>query len=296
MTKILVADDEIEVRERLRQMLEGQGYQVETADGPEEALEKFQSTRPDVALIDYRLINGNPNDISGILVAAKSDPLIPKIMMSNLAEREEIMQAVNTNAEGFALAVRFLSKSNIYSDPSGFFEAVRVASQIRIALTRRARESIGPELYKHYKTIWNLLLVQLITLIVAGFMLAMVGVYLIFVMHATFKEGLIAFTAAVISELLLIFLIKKGEPLFEMAKNQHRELAERAKFEQVLEACEKLETSTRRDEAKRALIQYSLEHWLQSQSPSDDGVGLSAYTIGPPSELSKASNPQRPLN
>ena len=94
MTRVLVVEDLEKDRTNFRRMLEDQSFQVETAIGPEDGLSKFQSFRPDVALIDYRCLNSQANDKSGIRVALKSDPLTPKIMISAFADRDEVMQAI----------------------------------------------------------------------------------------------------------------------------------------------------------------------------------------------------------
>jgi DNA-binding response OmpR family regulator len=67
---ILVADDEKHYRESLRQLLELEGYQVIEAASPEEARQKLETERLDLALLDLRFTDHkNERDISGLTMA-----------------------------------------------------------------------------------------------------------------------------------------------------------------------------------------------------------------------------------
>ena len=50
--QVLVVDDEIGIRELLRDILQDEGYQVMLAENAAEAREYRQHTRPDVVLLD----------------------------------------------------------------------------------------------------------------------------------------------------------------------------------------------------------------------------------------------------
>ena len=53
--RILVVEDEKDVREMLKFVLESEGHEVSIADSGVEGLAKFGSFRPDVALVDIGL-------------------------------------------------------------------------------------------------------------------------------------------------------------------------------------------------------------------------------------------------
>ena len=59
--KILIVDDEPSNRNILRQELTHRGYAVETANDGSEALNKAESTRPDLIILDYMM-----PDLSGL--------------------------------------------------------------------------------------------------------------------------------------------------------------------------------------------------------------------------------------
>ena len=50
--RILVVDDEPQIRRSLQVNLERSGYSVETADTGEDALDAFRNRRPDVVILD----------------------------------------------------------------------------------------------------------------------------------------------------------------------------------------------------------------------------------------------------
>lgn len=51
--KILIVDDDPDIRESLSEILISEGYQVETAENGKEALKKFSNFEPDIVLTDY---------------------------------------------------------------------------------------------------------------------------------------------------------------------------------------------------------------------------------------------------
>jgi DNA-binding response OmpR family regulator len=55
MIRILVVDDEIGIRELLREILEDSGYQVTTASTAAQADMHWAQERPDLVLLDYSL-------------------------------------------------------------------------------------------------------------------------------------------------------------------------------------------------------------------------------------------------
>ena len=52
MAKILVIDDEAEIRQVLKELLEREGHEIEIAPDGEEAISAFRNTSPDIVLVD----------------------------------------------------------------------------------------------------------------------------------------------------------------------------------------------------------------------------------------------------
>ena len=57
--RILIVDDEPSVRFGMRDFLESAGYEIEQADSLQSAREALRTVPPEVAVVDYRLPDGN---------------------------------------------------------------------------------------------------------------------------------------------------------------------------------------------------------------------------------------------
>ena len=55
MKRILVVDDEEGIRFLYKEELEEEGYEVELAEGGEEALKKFSKSKPDLVILDLKM-------------------------------------------------------------------------------------------------------------------------------------------------------------------------------------------------------------------------------------------------
>jgi CheY-like chemotaxis protein len=99
--RILVVDDDPNIRELLLQELTEAGYQVQLAGDGREALRAVRGDRPDLVLLDVMMPEMNGFDVAAVL---KSDPQtmdIPIVILSIVQDRER----------GFRLGVdRYLTK------------------------------------------------------------------------------------------------------------------------------------------------------------------------------------------
>ena len=76
MTKVLVVEDEKNLREPLVYLLEKEGYQVVAAESGSLALEVFRSANPDLILLDLMLPGINGNEVCRLIRAESSVPII----------------------------------------------------------------------------------------------------------------------------------------------------------------------------------------------------------------------------
>ena len=74
--KILVVDDEPNMRELLREELEEEGYEVEAAENGEEALKKFSSGDYDLVILDIEMPGMNGLEVAGKIREMKKDARI----------------------------------------------------------------------------------------------------------------------------------------------------------------------------------------------------------------------------
>ena len=96
--RILVVDDEPQIRRVMRMSLTGEGYEVEDARTGEEALEKLRASRYDLALLDWNL-PGMGGLETCRQVRASSDMAIIMLTIRN-AERDKV-QALDAGADDF---------------------------------------------------------------------------------------------------------------------------------------------------------------------------------------------------
>ncbi|HXA03553.1 MAG TPA: response regulator transcription factor [Bryobacteraceae bacterium] len=126
--KILVVDDEPQIRRMMRATLTSSGYQVDEARTGEEALEKFREFQPDLVLLDL-----NMPGIGGLeackSIRAGSD--VPIIILTVRNTEKEKVEALDAGADDYV------------SKPFGMQELL---ARIRAAL-RRAPSSAesGPQ-------------------------------------------------------------------------------------------------------------------------------------------------------
>jgi two-component system response regulator AtoC len=96
MRRILVVDDEENLRLVLRTMLKRAGYEVETASTGEEALEKVEAFGPDVVLTDVRMPKMSGLDLLAALRAKNSPATV--IVMSAYGSVDLALEAMKAGA------------------------------------------------------------------------------------------------------------------------------------------------------------------------------------------------------
>jgi len=97
--RILLIDDEPAVRFGLRDFLETQGFEPHEADSCRQALDVFATVRPDAAVLDFRLSDG---DALGLLPRLRElDPDVPVIVLTAHGSIDLAVQAMKEGAEHF---------------------------------------------------------------------------------------------------------------------------------------------------------------------------------------------------
>ena len=100
MTHILVVDDEIGIRELLKEILEDSGYRVSTAASAAEADRRWSSERPDLVLLDLSLPDGDGLALIKSWSSRNKLP-IPVIMLSGYASIDSAVEATRLGAQDF---------------------------------------------------------------------------------------------------------------------------------------------------------------------------------------------------
>lgn len=99
--RILVVDDDENIRKVLTMILEDEGYTVDTAETAKKAIEKTRKNFYNLALIDIRL-----PDMEGIELLTKmrdTTPKMRKIIITGYPTLQNAIEAVNRGADAYIL-------------------------------------------------------------------------------------------------------------------------------------------------------------------------------------------------
>lgn len=102
LLRVMVVDDEPEIARALRRLLRSH-YEVETAGGGVEALEKLAAFQPDVVISDFRMPQMNGAEL--LAEVKRRSPLTLRLILSGNADLDAVLASVN-NGE----VCRFLRK------------------------------------------------------------------------------------------------------------------------------------------------------------------------------------------
>ncbi len=96
--RVLVVDDEPQIRRILRTTLTGAGYEVDDAKSGEEALHKLRDYRPDLVLLDI-----NMPGMGGVATckAIRSDPNVAIVMLTVHNTEAAKVEALDAGADDF---------------------------------------------------------------------------------------------------------------------------------------------------------------------------------------------------
>ena len=97
--RILVVDDEIDLRDLLAHLLTGAGYEVESASDGEEAISILQKKKLDLALLDIQM--PNMNGIQVLKFINQHSPATKAIMLTGYADLKYAMEAREYGAKDF---------------------------------------------------------------------------------------------------------------------------------------------------------------------------------------------------
>ncbi len=117
--KVLVVDDERQIRDLLNEFLTGEGYEVLLASNGEEAIELAETEYPDVILLDVKMPGFDGIEVCKRLKAEPKTQFVPVIMITGYIDNK--MVAIEAGVDDFV------------NKPIDLVElAVRVKSILRI--------------------------------------------------------------------------------------------------------------------------------------------------------------------
>lgn len=97
--RILVVDDEPQIRRVMRATLVGKGYMVNTAHDGEEALDKVREERYDLILLDINMPGMGGIEVCRIM--RKSAPRLPILMLTVQGSEDRKVEALDAGADDY---------------------------------------------------------------------------------------------------------------------------------------------------------------------------------------------------
>lgn len=103
MARILIAEDERDIRELITFTLEFGGFQVIAATNGQEAVELARQHRPDLIILDVRMPRMTGYEACRILKSQEETRTIPVIFLSAKGQEAEIRQGMEAGADAYIL-------------------------------------------------------------------------------------------------------------------------------------------------------------------------------------------------
>lgn len=98
MTKILLVEDDKSIVENLTAFLEGEGFEVKSANGQKKALELMDTFKPQLVLLDISLADGNGFSVCS---AIKTDYDVPVIFLTASGDEYSTVAGFNLGADDY---------------------------------------------------------------------------------------------------------------------------------------------------------------------------------------------------
>ncbi|MCS7251085.1 MAG: response regulator [Anaerolineae bacterium] len=103
MAKILIAEDEKDIRELIAFTLEFGGFDVITAINGQEAVELARQHRPDLIILDVRMPKMTGYEACRVLKSQEETRAIPVVFLSAKGQESEIRQGMEAGADAYIL-------------------------------------------------------------------------------------------------------------------------------------------------------------------------------------------------
>jgi putative two-component system response regulator len=149
--RLLVVDDDEQIRRLLTQLLRPLGYTVETVSSAEEALDKIRENPPDLVLLDVQLPGRSGHDVLEAIRDDARTRLLPVVMLTGAATSDEKLKAIRAGVTDFMpkpfsaeeLQVRVRSLIQLKSFADSLEDAERVIVALAKAIDARDPYTAG---------------------------------------------------------------------------------------------------------------------------------------------------------
>ncbi|MEI6392151.1 MAG: response regulator [Verrucomicrobiota bacterium] len=94
--RILIVDDDLQIRESLRKLLRAEGYEVVLATSGQEGFDKFDQENTDLLLLDLNLPGCSGWDVFGTITSL--NPFLPIIIITGRDNQRELAAGAGVGA------------------------------------------------------------------------------------------------------------------------------------------------------------------------------------------------------
>lgn len=101
MAKILVVDDAEFLRLRISKMLIGDGHEVIEAENGVQAVNMYQTAKPDVVLMDITM--PEMDGLTALKQIRAQDPKAKVVMLTALGQESVVLEAIKSGAKDFVV-------------------------------------------------------------------------------------------------------------------------------------------------------------------------------------------------
>lgn len=156
--KVMVVEDESDIREILKNLLEEEGFQVVALDNGMNLLEELKSNRPDLLLLDQILPGKTGVEALREVRASQNFGRLPIIMVTGLSGEEDKVNALDIGADDYVtkpfypkeLAARIKALAR-RSD--GVVPAVETAETLKSSESKIVRDTLVIDFSAHRVTV-----------------------------------------------------------------------------------------------------------------------------------------------
>lgn len=269
MQNVLVADNDKDTVDKIAQQVELAGFHVIPAYSPEGARQILNSGRVDLAILDLRLRDDSEEDISGLAVARETAPATPKIIVSNYAKVEDLIEALGANLDGLPAVIAFLQKTRL---PVDLIPAVRHALDVKMTWLMKKQDEIKDQLTRDYTNARRVAQFHTWVSFALSIIFALPILLVVWALHG--DTGLthgdawtmvFIFIGSLGAEITNYLFARKVDFHYERVDRFHAELLQARRFDQLLAACEELKDEPSRREFHRRILEAALTRWFREQ-------------------------------
>lgn len=105
--KILVVDDDPFILDMYVMKFKEQGFQVETATDGKMALEKIQTVKPDILLLDVVMPTMDGFDVIKKIRENQTPRMYKILFLTNFGQKEDVERGMQLGADGYIIKAHF---------------------------------------------------------------------------------------------------------------------------------------------------------------------------------------------